>query len=394
MVKKENTFEIYNNCVNNNFFHIWQNLVKTFNFIKIKKNDEENDIFDININTNIDTNNYFYDRYYDDLINTRKYGKYLDNKSKIIYNTDDCIIIIKNITNIFNNIYAVKDEYYQNRFFIGFEIDSTYLNSYINGIIIYFDENDKLYCVNNLHRNLFNFDLRNGNYNTYLYRQSLIFTQSHRDTRKLILGINLLDINDFILNSFNEYTDFNMTRYLSNNIQLNNINLNRFIIINGNYDEDTCTIFDMGSLKKNKTNNSNLNNYFINKNETTILSLNSYTVNKKDIKNFINGFTEELEYYGHGYPEKCILCNNNTCEASWTYKNIFMNLGKSYCNICKIRYSKTDNIWKCCKVNENHEDFCNQQINKTQCLCNHSNKMDIKVLGKSTKTSPLSITFS
>ena len=396
--KKENSYELYD-YVNNNFTYIWDKLVKTYDFIKIKKDeDEENDIFDINIDDSF--NNFYYDEKYNQQL--RNYRKYLksynfDERTQIIFENDDYILLITNLkTNIFNKIYAVEDEYYKNRFFVGFVSENGYTNSSITGIIIYFNNDNKHTITNILKRELFNYDFRNGEYNTYLYRQSLIFTQSHRDIRKLTIGLILLNNEDNIINSLKEQTDIDMTMYNRNNFIIDP----RFILIEGI--KDNNTIFDIASLKlvnkeiTEEENKSNINSFFgykkySNKSTIKYLVINSYTINKNtNLKKWINDFSEEMIIYGDEYPENCILCNNKTCEASYHYKNMYMGLGNAFCGNCNIRYSKTKKIWECCKPNKEGDFLCEEMVNNTNsyiCQIEHSEKLDVKIIHTSNNSS-------
>ena len=403
---KENIFKIYD-YVNNNFTYIWDKLVKTYDFIKIKKEeDEENDIFDINIDDSF-SNIYYDERYIREQRNYRKYLKSynFDETTKIIYENDECLLLITNLkTNIFNKIYAVEDQYYKNRFFVGFDIENGYTNSSITGIIIYFNNDNKHTITHVLRRELFNYDFRNGEYDTYLYRQSLVFTQSHRDIKKLTIGLILLDNNDFVIDSLKKQTDIDMKMYFKNRTIIDP----RFIVIEGI--KDSNKIFDLGSLKSVKVNNEENkeisrisflfkyydNNYIKNnnKNETKYLVINSYTVNKnfnsKELKVLVKNISGEMEYYGDEYPENCILCNNKTSEGHFEYKNMYMGLGNAYCSKCNIRYSKTRKTWECCKVHKNENNVCEGVINDANsfiCQEEHSNKLDVKIFRETNNSS-------
>lgn len=113
------------------------------------------------------------------------------------------MIVLEKDPGIFSTIYAVQDGLEKNRYFIGFIEESN-----IVGMIVYFSlpEMEKLCTLKDfkchpvktqvLEDTLYTFDFRNSSPKTYLYSQSLIFTQSHRDGHKLLIGMALLHYND------------------------------------------------------------------------------------------------------------------------------------------------------------------------------------------------------
>ena len=358
----------------NNFAYMWKNIAYAFTFTKkLKKDVNKEKEYVININKN---------GYYRE--------KYMFDTSDLVKTSTDSEEVITTQRNfhygIINSMYAVQDTGKQpNRYFIGFVMDNNIL-----GIIVYFDELGNSGITNVLYNTLYNYDFRNGFPNTYLYNQSLIFTQTHRDTRNLILGINLLDSNDKCLHSKYEYTKINSSIFnmydRDNNFNIDN---GRFIIVN---DRDlNLTLIDMGSLKLEEK--VEQETYFYVKVETNkkykYLNINMYKLEKKeDLQEFISNFNKEPEVFGNlDYPELCIMCNKLTDMASIQYEYLgsygaYMSLGLAYCDTCKVRFSKTDNKWICCKLKPNEESlyFCNNEVTTNNPCCKeHSTTMETKI---------------
>ncbi len=328
------------------FGFIWSNIVKQLQFRKIKNNQE------------------------------------LDDKEKVIYNSNDIAIVVKYLPfGLFSDVYAVQDKVFPNRYFIGFVSEETYTNYCVTGTIVYFNDNGTCSQVICLKNQVFNYDFRNNYFSTYLHKQTLIFVQSHRDTKKLIIGLNLLDINDFVIGSITQYTEINYSnRYWDDNKKELENKYERFIILKGL--NNTYTLVDLGSTRENSKNSEYGNKY---------IKINTFSIDlKEDIEPFVNNFSEESESYNDGYPSKCIGCDKRTHVATFEevdkkfmfFKSI-SGLGRSYCPDCKIRYSKTDFQWICCKLNTENGLCCGQITLNNPCGLAHSETSDTKVIQES-----------
>ena len=112
---------------------------------------------------------------------------------------------------------------------------------------------------------------------------------------------------------------------------------------------------------------------------------------KEELQEFISNFNKESEVFGNlDYPELCIMCNKLTDMASIQYEYLgsygaygaYMSLGLAYCDTCKVRFSKTDNKWICCKLKPNEESlyFCNNEVTTNNPCCKeHSTTMETKI---------------
>ena len=92
------------------------------------------------------------------------------------------------------------------------------------------------------------------------------------------------------------------------------------------------------------------------------------------------------------------MCNKLTDIASINYTtpgitcgSTYMGLGHAYCDTCKVRFSKTDNKWICCKLKPSEKNiyFCNNEVSFNNPCCNeHSTNFDVQIAyttGKSVK---------
>lgn len=383
-IKEEINIRLYehDSDKHNNFHYIWKNIAYSFTFTKKLRKDviKQKNEYVIDINKNG--------------ITKERYPYQLDDESKQIAENEEVITTQHNFHyGIISSMFAVQDTGKQsNRYFIGFIMDTNIL-----GVIVYFDENGCSGITNVLYNTLYNYDRRNGFPKAYFYNQTLAFTQTHRDTSKLILGINLLDFNDKCLYSKNEYTNIDSSMFdIYDRIHNFNINNDRFIIVNNSRLD--LTLIDVGSLKLEEK--VEQETYFYVKVETNkkykYLNVNMYKLEKKEeLQEFISNFNKEPEVFGNlDYPELCIMCNKLTDMASIQYEYLgsyssYMSLGLAYCDTCKIRFSKTDNKWICCKLKPNEESlyFCNNEVTANNSCCKeHSTTMETKIYSSDKKS--------
>lgn len=121
-------------------------------------------------------------------------------------------------------------------------------------------------------------------------------------------------------------------------------------------------MIDLGSLKllKNYVKQyPNPNGSIFKLNPSDYLSLDYYiSDNPQDNleKFFEQANLYETEEFTDGYPNNCVICYKKTNEASFGHNNTFIGLGNSFCLGCQIRYSKSDKVWKCCKLKKGYTD--------------------------------------
>lgn len=244
-------------------------------------------------------------------------------------------------------------------------------------MIIYFDDNGILNKKIVIPKLICNYDFRNGKINTFLYKQTLLVAQIHRDTGALMLNIVLLSYDDFVIAKHHFYFE-----NIKNINEIKTIN-NRFLCVNNH-------IFDMGSTRFEKRKiQPIITNIFSSKiSEEDNLIINSYVVSNLELQNNI----KEEEKYDDGYPNTCIECNKVTFIAKYNYYNnvykcdCLIGLGNGYCHDCKIRYSNTNKNYECCRLLPNTNNICSNIVTKNN-MCNkvHSSTFDTMILsyGKS-----------
>jgi hypothetical protein len=265
----------------------------------------------------------------------------------IIFSHDD--FYIKSSKTTHNEMIVVPDSNPLSnfsRFFIGFKYPSYITNYGIGGLFIYFDSQNKLVNKKILSVPVASFDYRNGQIESCLYNQTLIFTQTHRDTSALILIVNLFDNSDALVANGEHYSD---GKKIDWNLQRN---FSRFFSV---YDSLSL---DLGSLKLD------------NDKKYLLIDLVSNTDS--------NPTTTPEEYFGDGYPNKCILCGLSTTVAEYRYDNTYMNMGSGFCSKCEIRYSMSEKIWKCCKQVDDGI-MCCEQIKKSNCT-NSAHSTEFKLV--------------
>lgn len=316
--------------------------------------------YDIYLNN--DNISYFFRNYIDSL-QFKKYNivnkNMILNTEKIIFENEECIITCNNIYNL-AEIYAVQDFMNKNRFIVIIS-HTTHISCLINsgGIILYFNEDNKIYSKHILDKHiLLSYDTRNSyisKNNTYFRNQFLIFLVIHRDNNKLIININEFDYDDQLINHTEFYTDIKPNRFYSMNI------------------------FD---------------NKFVTLSDKSCIDISSFNINTNTIKfdyyvfdNFIEKLKDSENYddkFCDGYPLNCIKCNNKTSRITFYHNYTIMNMGSGFCTNCTIRYSKSEKRWKCSKI-INNNNCCSDLDLLYECKINHDNIDYIFDLTKSQK---------
>ncbi len=373
----------YNSMVRDlksDFFPLLEQIINKLTFKKIfyEKSESETE-------GNDDDASVFKNKYY---FNSR-YNR--EKNKNIIYEdllTNTQIIVEGPVEfmNMFNDIYAVCDKNRVNRYFIAFVYSSKYTDMYISGMIIYFDifNENKVIKKNIFNNILCDFDTRNGMINensTVFYNQTLLFYQTHRDTYKLMLFINLLTYNDTLLNQAYHYnndlelhfkrklnTDDYTSRFLFGELNTRDISDNKKIVI-----------FDLGSTKVEiKQNNPVLTNK-----SYSYVVIDSYKTTNKNYQEFIGELKKiPEEEYGDGYPDYCIKCCRLTMIGNYCYNWTSMGLGNSYCHNCEIKYSFSGKEWQCAKLNERNHICCKKLNEYYYCDGIHSTTEKIDMVDK------------
>jgi hypothetical protein len=328
---EEIVYESYTNT-NSNLFFIFEKSISNIQIKQVKLNDTHFDKFDV-IYENFET---------------------------------DTKIIMRDDIKLYNNVYVKQDGNQSNRYFIGLKYYHEYCDFSILGLIVYFDDLGNCAEKKILNRNLGRFDGRNGLVNMFLYNQTLLFTQIHRDTGILIVSINILSCEDLIINNIEKYTNIETNRDSIYGI----VDYKRFIMINT---KTINILLDLGSVKYIKE--YKFDSIF--KKKLDCFVINSYKVKRDELSNFIKEFDSEQEYFGNGYPHNCIQCKKITSITKFFYENLHVYLGESYCKDCNIRFSKSENRWECCKLNKNNY-FCSATVlDNKLCDLEHSSTMKI-----------------
>ncbi len=300
--------------------------------------------------TSFQTNSliYFWEKFVKEFTFEKILGKAPDRSDQlVIFSHDD--FYIKTNKSCYEEIIVVPDSNPSvnfSRFFVGFKYLTYSTCAGIAGIFIYFDSDNKFVSKKILSQSVGAFDYRNGKIESCLYNQTLIFVQTHRDTRALILTLNLFDISDVLVANGEHYYD---GKKMNINLQTN---FSRFLSVYDNLS------LDLGSLKL--------------ENDKKYLLIDLVSSTEIDIN------TVQEEYFGDGYPNKCVLCNSSTSSAEYGYANKYMNMGSGFCSKCEIRYSISEKTWKCCKQ-VGDDIMCCEQIKTSSCT-NPAHSQEFKLL--------------
>ncbi len=277
-------------------------------------------------------------------------------KANIIYQNNTMTIIYSNPTlDTFTNcMYMISDPNDVHRYFWGIMDTGAYTSVKIFGQFVYFNLDGNVTQLIVIPTQVLNYDWRNGRIdksNTFLYNQSLVFIQSHRDTRKYMITICCFNYYDGYLGAYTEHTEikskyFSFDRYIRQ--------YNRFLIIQ---DDETniCYAIDLGSTSVEKKLEPNITVFRTNFKPDLMLTYKMYKLenidNIENIQSQLSTLNSNPEKkYSDDYIGNCIKCSNLTSSAVFYEGNMSLGLGKSYCHDCGIRYSLSDSKWVCAKL--------------------------------------------
>ena len=284
----------------------------------------------------------------------------------IVYQKGPTVIVTNQPTSALGTFFAVEDTDCPHRYFIAFAFSVGGMSESITGFLVYFNERGHCYSDRTIicRHVLTTYDMRNGlirEGQMFLYHQSLLFTQIHRDTRTLILSLNYIP---YDTEAIDDHISYNTSYIVSHHCAVwgESITLfKRFLHIPLS---DSAILFDLGSLERVEEragigslerveeraghDMDTLQRYFI---------LQSYHLSKKDhMIPFLEiaALLPEKEY-SDGYPIHCIKCYKKTVAARYGYKHssyssTHTGLGNSYCPECHIRYSHSKREWLCAEI--------------------------------------------
>lgn len=254
-------------------------------------------------------------------------------------------------------MYAVHDPMDHRRFFIGIVFGGSNTSSLISGLFVYFDDNGSVSLKNIVNSILCNYEYRNGiidEKNTFLYNQTLLMHEVHRDSNNYIITICCFGYeNDELLGKSTEHTQIKSSFY---SINASSIQNKRWLLCNDKMGDQY--IIDLGSVC---IINEDKDTYSVYSNKNYIYYSLYHANRAENIDDVISKLesTTPENAYDNGYPMNCVKCRNQL-NIAWLYiGNSHQALGSGYCPECMIRYSKTNKAWLCCKYIEIDEYYHN-----------------------------------
>jgi len=296
-------------------------------------------------------NMHAYYLFFENIIKTtifkKKYKK--DDTDNIIYEKEFIITYDNPILAKFCTLFCVGDPNDKNRFFVGINMCMSIFSYGLTGLFIYFN-NENISDMIIVSEILKEYDSRNNIITakeTFLYNQSLVFLEKHRDLNNFRITICCFDYYDKLSAKHTDITD------ISGKYRL----YNKWLIFN---DTD---IIDLSSVHV----------------ESNRLKYNMYKI-ISDMEAFLKiaSVFNEIEYCDY-YPKNCIKCNELTCITTFYNKinecaSQIINMGNSYCHNCAIRYSLSNKSWVCCKLIED-DKFCFKKVDTNyNCTLSHNNR--------------------
>ncbi len=336
--------------------------------------------------------------FYQKIVSGTKFKRFLNNqvddyiksnnlsKSVVIYSDQTYSIIYQNptLTSFSDYIYMIADPNDSHRYFLGIMVHGYCTSIKIYGNFVYFNSLGDLTELILVPKMLLSFDYRNGRVdksNTFLYNQSLVFVESHRDSRSYMITVCAFGYYDDLLASSTEHTQIK-SKYFSSDRNIKQFD--RFLFIGGE-DDKSNYLLDMGSTLVEKK-NPEQKNIYLSKSELIM----KYSMYQLDENTTLDNISSQLvifkskpeQIYSDPYVSNCIKCGILTSSAVFYDGNMSMGLGKSYCHECGIRYSLSDRKWVCAKLipnnNLSYKHFCFKEVQKESgyvCDCEHSKEL-------------------
>ena len=257
-----------------------------------------------------------------------------DNKN-IIFSNSETIITCENIFNL-SDILVVQDIINKNRYLFVVSYHNKTYTMEAGGMIIYFNDDNKIYLQKILNKYILtSYDDRNGYLTSkkiFFRNQFIICVTNNRDNYHILLYITELNYNDNIINNGYIFSD-TISSMFYKPILYNN----KLLSVS-----DTCLIDISSIIFDIDKKNISMDKYELQSKELISKFLENFSGDNYDIK------------YRDDYPINCIKCNQLT-SIIMSHSYLTMSMGNSFCTNCLIRFSKSENKWKCCKsINKNY----------------------------------------
>lgn len=315
------------------------------------------------------------------------YSSHVFESYHILYQKGNTVLVTNSPTTSLGTFFAVEDADCPHRYFIAFAFSVGAMTESITGLIAYFNEEGHCYSDQTIvcQRVLTTYDMRNGllrENQVFFYHQSLVFTQVHRDTRKLLLYVNYVPYDTDLIEDHTSY-------YTSYNLPLNHeyaiaLHARRFLFIPL---LDSTLLFDLGTLERKQEiamNDGGRSGGAGDATPTRYFILQSY-LTSAPIAEFLSiGSLFPEKEYSDGYPLSCIQCYRPTVAASYSYKrlpyvSLHSGLGSSYCPDCRIRYSDSHHQWQCAEIRLDGS-ICGGYLLDSECRSSALHSSDQSVL--------------
>lgn len=332
---------IYSNeYCSNDFFYFYSNIVSSTIFKKVENSNLAHYLLDNN-----------------------------QNKFKTIFKTETYSILYSNpiLDKLIDNLYMISDPNDNHRFLLCVLTRGNYTSMKIFGSFIYFNSQGNVSELISIPKLLLNYDYRNGcvnELNTFLYNQTLIFIESHRDGSNYMITTCCFDYYDNLLALYTEYSNIKSKYFMSEPKQYN-----RFLTFCDKNDD--FYVIDMGSTIVEKDTKKYIMSVRCSSDLILKYVMYSYkNTSSEDIKTKLETLKlKSEERYSDGYERDCIKCGLLTSCAIFYEDNTSLGLGNSYCHDCGIRYSQTENKWVCAKLAPKctpymAANFCRNDLNK------------------------------
>ena len=277
--------------------------------------------------------------------------------------------------------FATEDSDAPHRYFVGFAFRTGPHKESITGLLLYVNEQGVCYADRTFlcRRILATYDTRNGllrSDQTFLYHQTLLFAQIHRDTHKLMLHVAHLPYHtDRIQDHAYLYTSLELPKeaLYRDTLRL----FHRFLGFPAS--DHTVHFIDLGSLcivEESHLYREGLSQI------RRFLLLDFYTIYQtEDVPCFLEVaplFPEKED--SDGYPLYCIRCHDPVLAATYSYKlhpmaTMTCGLGSGYCPTCRIRYSLRRGSWVCAQIRLDGS-LCHGKLLDIECLSSHLHASD------------------
>eukprot|EP01124_Arcella_intermedia_P009150 TRINITY_DN15931_c0_g1_i1.p1 TRINITY_DN15931_c0_g1~~TRINITY_DN15931_c0_g1_i1.p1 ORF type:complete len:373 (+),score=55.68 TRINITY_DN15931_c0_g1_i1:34-1152(+) len=231
--------------------------------------------------------------------------------------------------------FGVKDRKYDDKYLLMTLVPTgDCMGWYAFGAIVRFNKDGDTFSKKVITRGcIFNYDSRNlitsKSQSMFLYDDSLVFVMNDRNTSSKEFIIHFV-----ILNTFTAITPTIIARAQAHLSFGGSVSLkeDKFVLLESVGGD--CVMIDITSVREVEGS----------------VYYKCYVAKEKGLLEAVEAERMERYEYFEGYPIRCRICKAFTCTMTLCLKGgVQVSFGHGFCKFCVIRYSSSEERWKCCR---------------------------------------------